>query len=69
MANPLMSRLGVANRQQPKSVAQQFKEFRASFRGDPQAKINEMLASGQITQEQLNQATELANLVKGFRKR
>ena len=64
MANPLMSVLGVSSQTRNKSVAEQFKDFRNSFKGDPQAKINEMLSSGQITQSQLNQATEMAKMVQ-----
>lgn len=64
MANPLMSVLGVSPQTRNKSVAEQFKDFRNSFKGDPQEKINEMLSSGQITQSQLNQATEMAKMVQ-----
>lgn len=64
MANPLMSVLGVSSQTNSKSIAEQFKDFRNSFKGDPQAKINEMLSNGQITQSQLNQATEMAKMVQ-----
>ena len=64
MANPLMSVLGVSSQTDSKSIVEQFKDFRNSFKGDPQAKINEMLSSGQITQSQLNQATEIAKMVQ-----
>lgn len=66
MSNPLTNLLGVAPQDTNKSIVEQFKEFKASFKGDPQAKINEMLSSGQITQQQLNEATELAKLIKGM---
>lgn len=66
MANPLAQRFGVASQAKPKSFAQQFSEFRRSFSGDPQAKINEMLANGQVTQAQVNQATEMAKLIAGM---
>ena len=64
MANPLMSVLGVSSQTNNKSIVEQFKDFRNSFKGDPHAKINEMLSSGQITQSQLNQATEMAKMVQ-----
>ena len=64
MANPLMSVLGVSSQTNSKSIVEQFKDFRNSFKGDPQAKINEMLSNGQITQSQLNQATEMAKMVQ-----
>ena len=68
MANPLLSLSGVVNKR-PKNIVEQFRDFRGSFKGDPQARINELLASGKITQEQLNQATEMANMVKGMMKK
>ena len=64
MANPLMNVLGVSSQTNNKSIVEQFKDFRNSFKGDPQDKINEMLSSGQITQSQLNQATEMAKMVQ-----
>lgn len=69
MANPLMNVLGVSSKTNNKSIIEQFKEFRNSFKGDPQDKINEMLSSGQITQSQLNQATEMAKMVQGMLKK
>ena len=69
MSNPLINILGVSSKTNNKSIVEQFKDFRNSFKGDPQAKINEMLSSGQITQSQLNQATEMAKLVQGMLKK
>lgn len=68
MANPLLGLSGVSG-QRTKSIVEQFRDFRGSFKGDPQARINELLASGKITQSQLNQATELANMIKGMMKK
>ena len=68
MANPLLSLTGVVNKRQ-KSIVEQFRDFRGSFKGDPQARINELLVSGKITQSQLNQATEMANMIKGMMKK
>lgn len=68
MSNPLLSLSGVVN-QRPKSIVGQFRDFKSSFKGDPQVRINELLASGKITQEQLNQATEMANMIKGMMKK
>lgn len=68
MANPLLSLLGVVNKR-PKSIVEQFRDFKSSFKGDPHARINELLASGKITKEQLNQATEMANMIKGMMKK
>lgn len=61
MANPLASLQSNSN--QPQSIVEAYKQFRNSFTGDPQQKINDMLNSGQVTQEQVNQATQLAHMV------
>ena len=42
------------------NLIQQYKQFRKTFQGDPQQKVQEMLSSGQITQEQVNQARSMA---------
>ncbi len=47
------------------SLIQQFNQFQQTFQGDPRAKVQELLQSGQMSQEQFNQlyskATELYN--------
>ena len=42
------------------NLIQQYKQFRQTFQGDPQQKVQEMLSNGQITQEQVNQARSMA---------
>ena len=42
------------------NLIQQYKQFRQTFQGDPQQKVQEMLNNGQITQEQVNQARSMA---------
>lgn len=38
----------------------QWQQFRTQYQGDPRQQIQQMLQSGQITQEQLNRAQQLA---------
>ena len=45
---------------------QRFNMFRNSFQGDPNQKIQEMLNSGQITQEQYNRAAQQARTIQQF---
>lgn len=49
-------------------MIQQYRNFRQTFQGDPQQKIQEMLNNGQITQAQVDQArtmaTQFRNLFK-----
>ena len=45
---------------------QRFNMFRNSFNGDPNQKIQEMLNSGQITQDQYNRAAQQARTIQQF---
>lgn len=42
-------------------LLQQFKQFKASFKGDPKAEVEKMLQSGKISQDQLNKIQSMAN--------
>ena len=46
----------------------QYQQFRNTFKGDPQQKIQEMLNNGQITQQQVNQARSMATQFKSLLK-
>ncbi|MBR4589318.1 MAG: hypothetical protein IKO36_01530 [Bacteroidaceae bacterium] len=48
------------------NLVQQYQQFRNTFQGDPQQKIQEMLNSGQITQAQVNQARSMATEFQKF---
>lgn len=62
MANPLFNMIG---NQLPQNnmmrMMQQFQQFRNSFQGDPKQQIQQMLNSGKVSQEQYNQAVQMAN--------
>ncbi len=64
MSNPLFNTYGNNN------VIQKL-QFKNSYNGDPKQQIQQMLNSGQLTQEQYNQAVEKANqlqmLLNGFK--
>lgn len=66
MSNPLFGRFG---NQQPNSnnpvgnmanMLRQFNDFRSNFKGDPEQQVRNLLNSGQMSQEQFNQLSELA---------
>ena len=38
----------------------QFQQFRQSFQGDPKTQVQQLLNSGQMTQEQFNQLSQAA---------
>jgi len=62
--NPLFNLLGIRNSMVPPNIQNllsQFQQFRNSFRGDPKQQIQQMLNSGQISQDQYNQAVQMAN--------
>lgn len=62
MSNPLFNMLGNNNQfGQMGNLIQQFQQFKSNFKGDPQQQIQQMLNSGQITQEQYNNAVKMAN--------
>lgn len=48
------------------NMMQQFNQFRQTFKGDPQQTVQQMLQSGQITQEQFNQAHAMAQQFAGM---
>ncbi len=69
MSNPLIGMMAKqANAQMPgMQMLQQFRQFRQMW--SPQAaqqKINEMLQSGQINAQQLEQAKQIAEQMQGF---
>lgn len=49
-----------------KNMMQQFEQFKKNFTGNPQEKIQQMLNSGQITQQQYNAAVQKANMIKSM---
>ena len=61
MSNPLFNLL---NNQMPignmASMVNQFNQFRKNFKGDPKQVVQQMLNSGQISQEQFNQVSQMA---------
>lgn len=69
MPNPLFNALGGGN-QTP--MMGQFQQFMQQMRGrDPQQMINELVRSGRISQQQLNQvqqqAQQMRNMMDGMR--
>lgn len=48
------------------NMVQQFNQFRSTFQGNPQQKVQELLNSGQMTQEQFNQLSNMAQQFRAF---
>lgn len=50
----------------PKEMLRQFNQFRQNFNGDPEEAVKKIVASGQISQKQLNDLQEAAQTFKGL---
>ena len=62
MANPLFQALGgTQNAANP--IVQQIMGFKNQFQGDPQQKVQELLNSGKMTQEQCNSLMQQAQTI------
>lgn len=65
MSNPLYNMMGKGNLPGPlgnvQQIMQRFNQFRQQFRGDPRAQVQQMLQSGQVSQQQYDQAVQMAN--------
>ena len=58
MGNPLF---GMMQQQTPMNgMLQRFNQFRQMFRGDPQQQVQQLLNSGKVSQQQYNQAVQMA---------
>lgn len=69
MPNPIFGLFNGNPQPQPQqsNMIQRFQQFVNNFRGNPQQKVQELLQSGQMTQEQFNQFRSIANQITGRR--
>ena len=71
--NPLANMFG--QRQMPPkmnnvmNLMQQFNEFKNNFQGDPKQTVMNLLATGQMSQQQFQQLSQMANLFQNGMKR
>lgn len=64
MANPLFNALNGGG---PSGMMEQFQRFRKEMEGkNPNEEINKLLQSGRISQQQLNQAQQMAQQMQGM---
>lgn len=70
MPNPLYQAL--AGGQMPgrlgqfQQMVQQFNQFRQNFQGDPQKEVEKLLQSGKMSQQQLNQLQQAAQMFQSL---
>lgn len=64
MPNPLFDQMGGNQMSGPMGQFHQmmnaFQQFKANFKGDPQQEVQRLLNSGQMSQQQYNQLTQMA---------
>lgn len=65
MANPVFGLFGAPQQPPRSNMVQQFQQFMNNFKGNPQQKVQELLQSGQMTQEQFTQFSSIANQIMG----
>lgn len=66
MSNPIFNALG-GNMMPGNNIVTQFQQFKQQMQGrNPQEEINKMLQSGAITQQQLNQAQQMAQQMQAL---
>ena len=58
MSNPLFNMYG---NNSYSNMLQQFNQFKQTFHGDPKQQVQNLLNSGRISQQQYNQAVQMAN--------
>ena len=67
MKNPLYSELNMNNVNN--SLLNQFIEFKKGFHGNAQQQVQSLLNSGRISQQQYNEAVQMAQQLQGLLKR
>lgn len=66
MANPLYTQLGGGGQGDPMPMFQQFQRFMQQNKGiDPNQKINEIVSSGMLNQNQLNMVQQRKQQLEG----
>lgn len=60
MGNSILNNLGGQPNAQNAQLLQQFNQFKQTVKGDPRQLVMQMVQSGQVSQEQLNQAMQMA---------
>lgn len=60
MSNPLFAQMGNAMPQGMGNIMQRFQQFKQQFSGDPRQQVQQLLNSGRVSQDQYNQAVQMA---------
>ena len=60
MSNPLFEQMNPQPNQNM-NILQRFQQFKRNFTGDPKQQVQQLMNSGKISQQQYNQAVQMAN--------
>lgn len=61
MSNPIFNQMQTNPIQQ---IMQRLQQFRQTITGDPRQQVQQLLNSGRISQQQYNQAVQMANQIQ-----
>lgn len=64
MANSILN--GASQGQPKMDLISSINRFKAAFRGNPKQQVDQLLQSGQVSQQQLEQAMQMAKQVQGL---
>ena len=66
MANPLFQALGGQSQMNPMmQLIQDARQLKQTFQGDPRQTVQQLVASGRMSQQQFNQYVQIANQLIG----
>lgn len=63
MSNSLFNDFNSNPMSQMGNFINQFNQFRSTFSGNPEAQVKQMLQNGQMSQEQFQQLSQMANQI------
>lgn len=66
MSNPLYQQQ--MNQQPMNNIIQRFQQFKQTFSGDPRQQVQNLLNSGKVSQQQYNNAVQMANQLQRLMK-
>lgn len=64
--NPIYQQYGKQMNMPVSDFVTRFQQFQKTIQGNPQQMVQQMLSSGKISQEQFNQAVQIANQMMRF---
>ena len=65
MGNPLFNQFGNQNNNMS-DLINQIMDFKKNFTGNPKEEVEKLLQSGQMSQQQFNQLSQIANQILPF---